>query len=105
MTGAPAKLIKEDQPWEGNLIEAPTLFRHGSRYYLFYSANAYNTCDYAVGYAVADSVTGPYTKPRTAAWLAHDKESDISERVPAACGEEIDDAEVLRVTACDCSKR
>lgn len=70
VTGAPTKLIKEDQSWEGNLVEAPTLFQHGSRYYLFYSANAYNTCSYAVGYAVADSVTGPYTKPRFTPWLA-----------------------------------
>lgn len=70
VTGAPAKLIKEDQPWEGSLVEAPALFQHGSRYYLFYSANAYNTCHYSVGYAVADAVTGPYTKPRSTPWLA-----------------------------------
>ena len=70
VVGTPAKLIKEDQPWEGNLIEAPTLFKHGGRYYLFYSANAYNTCDYAVGYAVANTLAGPYRKPRATPWLA-----------------------------------
>ena len=69
VVGTPAKLIKEDQPWEGNLVEAPTLFKHGGKYYLFYSANAYNTCDYAVGYAVAGSVAGPYRKPLTVPWL------------------------------------
>ena len=70
LIGEPAKLMKEDQPWEGSLVEAPTLCRHGSKYYLFYSANNYSNCSYAVGYAVADSVAGPYTKPLSAPWLA-----------------------------------
>ncbi len=52
-----------DKPWEGVLVEAPTLWKHAGKYYLFYSANAYNTPDYAVGYAVADKILGPYTKP------------------------------------------
>ncbi len=70
LDGTPAKLIEEDQPWEGNLVEAPTLWKHGPKYYLFYSANAYVDCRYAIGYAVSDSVTGPYTKPRSTPWLA-----------------------------------
>ncbi len=70
LVGAPTQLIKEDQPWEGNLVEAPTLWKHGPKYYLFYSANAYVDCRYAIGYAVADSITGPYVKPRPAPWLA-----------------------------------
>ena len=70
LLGTPKKLIKEDQPWEGNLVEAPTLWKHGAKYYLFYSANAYVDCRYAIGYAVSGSVTGPYVKPRTTPWLA-----------------------------------
>lgn len=70
VAGTPTKLLKEDRPWEGNLVEAPTLVRHGGKYYLFYSANDYASCNYAVGYAVSDSLTGPYTKPRPTAWLA-----------------------------------
>ncbi len=58
----PTVLIENDQGWEGRLVEAPTLWKQNDRYYLFYSANAYNTDRYAVGYAVADSVLGPYTK-------------------------------------------
>jgi beta-xylosidase len=58
----PHQIIKEDLLWEGNVIEAPTLWKQGSKYYLFYSANAYNSINYAVGYAVADSILGPYTK-------------------------------------------
>ena len=69
VAGKPSKLIKQDQAWEGNLVEAPTLCRHGSKSYLFYSANNYSSCSYAVGYAVADSVAGPYTKPLSAPWL------------------------------------
>lgn len=55
--------IRNDQPWEGAVIEAPTLWLHEGSYYLFYSANSYNDERYAVGYAVSDSVTGPYEKP------------------------------------------
>jgi beta-xylosidase len=70
LAGTPTKLIKEDQPWEGNLVEAPTLWKHGAKYYLFYSANDYADCRYAVGYAVANSVLGPYVKPNATPWLA-----------------------------------
>jgi beta-xylosidase len=51
-----------DQRWEGNLVEAPTLWKQGDKYYLFYSANAYNDRRYATGYAVADDIFGPYVK-------------------------------------------
>ena len=68
--GEPTKLIKQDQHWEGPLVEAPALLRHDGKYYLFYSANGYGGCEYAMGYAVSDSLLGPYTKPRTVAWQA-----------------------------------
>jgi arabinan endo-1,5-alpha-L-arabinosidase len=55
-------LITADQPWEGILVEAPTLWKHAGRYYLFYSANAYTSRRYAVGYAVAENILGPYQK-------------------------------------------
>lgn len=70
LEGQPTRLIKQDQPWEGSLVEAPTLWKHGGKYYLFYSANGYAGCDYAIGYAVSDSLLGPYTKPRAVAWQA-----------------------------------
>ncbi|GAB4208554.1 MAG: glycoside hydrolase family 43 protein [Roseiflexaceae bacterium] len=62
LEGQPTQLIKQDQGWEGRLVEAPTLWKHDNRYYLFYSANNYAGADYAVGYAVADQVLGPYRK-------------------------------------------
>ena len=40
------------------------------KYLLFYSANDWDTANYAVGYAVCDSITGPCTKPDTEPWMA-----------------------------------
>jgi beta-xylosidase len=62
ITGPPTKLIKQTQSWEGNLVEAPTLVKHGSTFVLFYSANDYSGSKYAIGYATATSLLGPYTK-------------------------------------------
>jgi beta-xylosidase len=63
LQGTPTKLITVDQAWEGILVEGPTLWKHNGKYYLFYSANDYTSPRYAVGYAVADQVLGPYRKP------------------------------------------
>jgi beta-xylosidase len=62
LAGPPVKLVKQDQSWEGNLVEAPTLVRHGSQYTLLYSANDYSGPKYTTGYATADKITGPYRK-------------------------------------------
>jgi arabinan endo-1,5-alpha-L-arabinosidase len=72
LEGEPTQLIKQDRAWEGALIEAPTLWKHAGKYYLFYSANSYAGVDYATGYAVADSILGPYTKPSKEPLLASD---------------------------------
>ena len=62
LVGEATQLIKQDLPWEGNLVEAPTLWKQDGRYFLFYSANSYGDNRYAIGYASADVPTGPYTK-------------------------------------------
>ncbi len=62
LIGEPVQLLERSQPWEGRLIEAPTLWKREGTYYLFYSANDYASPRYAVGYATADNVLGPYTK-------------------------------------------
>jgi beta-xylosidase len=62
LAGPPVRLVKQDQPWEGNLVEAPTLVRHGSSYVLFYSANDYGGDSYTTGYATASKLEGPYKK-------------------------------------------
>jgi beta-xylosidase len=62
LEGDPVLLISVDQRWEGTVIEGPVLWQRDGKYFLFYSANNYASPDYAIGYAVADSPTGPYTK-------------------------------------------
>jgi beta-xylosidase len=52
--------LVNDEPWEGGVIEAPTMLLEDGRYYLFFSANRYDTELYAVGYATATKVTGPF---------------------------------------------
>ena len=65
LTGPATPLITNDQPWEGAVVEAPTLVRHGATYYLFYSANDFFGGGYRTGYATASSPTGPFTKATT----------------------------------------
>jgi len=65
LTGLPTPLIRNDQRFEGAVVEAPTLVKHGSTYYLFYSANDFGGGNYRTGYATSSSITGPFTKSRT----------------------------------------
>ncbi|MBM7784166.1 glycoside hydrolase family 43 protein [Tenggerimyces flavus] len=62
LVGKVVELIKQDVPWEGNLVEGPFLWPRDGRYYLFYSANAFDRPEYGEGYAVADSPLGPFIK-------------------------------------------
>jgi beta-xylosidase len=66
--GAPRLMMKASQPWElqhpdfNRCNEGPTVFRHGGRYYMTYSANDTSMPDYGIGYATAGSPLGPWTK-------------------------------------------
>ena len=62
LVGPVTRLVRQDLPWEGRLVEAPTLVKRGDTYVLLYSANDYGGAAYAIGYATASSVTGPFTK-------------------------------------------
>jgi beta-xylosidase len=65
LTGKPSDMgVVNDEPWEGGLIEAPTLLLRDGTYFLFYSANGYDTEFYAVGYATSKKVLGPYVDAR-----------------------------------------
>jgi arabinan endo-1,5-alpha-L-arabinosidase len=55
-------LIQADRPEEGNIVEAPAMVRHGSKYVLFYSGNAYNSGKYFVNYATANSLASTFVK-------------------------------------------
>ncbi|MVA76013.1 family 43 glycosylhydrolase [Auraticoccus sp. F435] len=62
LVGQPRRVVKQDREWEGTLVEGPCLWRVDGSYHLFYSGNGFASPDYAVGHAVADSLTGPWTK-------------------------------------------
>lgn len=59
LLGQPTELLRTERPWEGPIIEAPTMVRAGGRYHLFYSGNAWWTRYYAVGHAVCAGPAGP----------------------------------------------
>jgi beta-xylosidase len=60
--GSPTVLLERDQLWEGAVIEGPAMWKSGGAYYLFYSANRYDSADYAVGYGVCQGAIGPCEK-------------------------------------------
>ncbi len=62
LEGEAKALLHNTELWEGNLIEAPTVYRRGDKYYLFFSAADYGNDTYAVGYAYGSSPVGPFTK-------------------------------------------
>ncbi|MFF1633315.1 glycoside hydrolase family 43 protein [Leifsonia sp. NPDC058248] len=61
LAGPSKRLLKQSEPWQGALVEAPDLVKRGRRYVLFYSANDYSTDAYAVGVAESPALIGPYT--------------------------------------------
>ncbi len=67
LTGAPVSLVRNDRPWEGHVVEAPTMVEHGGAYVLFFSASYYGWNDdqdistYAMGYATCQGPLGPCT--------------------------------------------
>lgn len=69
LVGKPVQLIKMDQRWERPLIENPAMIKHGDIYFLFYSANKWESHEYAIGYAVCDTLVGPCNKPLSEPWF------------------------------------
>ena len=65
LTGTPTELLRHDRDWERPLIEAPAMVRSRGLYYLFYSANWWESADYAIGYAVATAAMGRFEKLTT----------------------------------------
>ena len=62
LVGPRQLLVRADQPWEGGLVEGPSMVAHDGRNYLFYSANDWASEHYAIGYAVCDTPLGPCQK-------------------------------------------
>ena len=66
--GEPSLIARPEQEWELRSgpdwfwNEGPFVVKHDIKYYLMYSANCYASREYSVGYAVAESPTGPFVK-------------------------------------------
>lgn len=60
--------ITATEQWENtknvswSVTEGPTVIKHKGLYYMFYTANDFRNPDYAVGYATATSLYGPWKK-------------------------------------------
>lgn len=55
-------LIKNDQPFEADVVEGPWIYKQGAFFYLFYSGSGYADSRYSVGVARSSAVLGPYEK-------------------------------------------
>ena len=77
LEGERAALITRDRAWEGDIIEGPSMVRHGDRYVLFYSANWYASSRYAVGYASCATPLGPCEKRTTDAPLLSSRGEEL----------------------------
>jgi beta-xylosidase len=71
LLGEPVQLIQRDQPWERPLIENPAMVKNNDHYYLFYSGNWWESHQYAVSYAVCETVKGPCEKPLNEPWFEY----------------------------------
>jgi beta-xylosidase len=59
LVGEPVQLVRNNGAWEGRVVEAPTMWNHDGKYFLFFSANDYADPAYAVGYATCETPMGP----------------------------------------------
>ncbi len=62
VAGAPSVLLTPSQPWQGGIVEGPSMAVSGGQYRLFYSANSWRTSDYAIGAADCSGPSGPCTE-------------------------------------------
>ena len=62
LAGPATALLTMDQPWEEPIIEGPAMTLHAGVYFLFYSANAYESASYSMGYGTCLTAIGPCKK-------------------------------------------
>ena len=63
LVGQPKVVLQNDpKSWEGTVVEAPEMVKHGDYYYLFYSGNGYAGDAYGEGVARSLTPTGPFEK-------------------------------------------
>ena len=64
LTGEMHELMRNDAPWEGQLVEGPFILRRGAWFYMFYSGAGCCgvKCNYALGVARSKKLLGPWEK-------------------------------------------
>jgi len=64
LEGEMKEILRNDLPWEGNVVEGPFVIHKNGYFYLFYAANACcgSACHYGVGVARAKNLLGPWEK-------------------------------------------
>src|SRR3954452_12120349 len=64
LSGPKHELFRNDQPWEGGVVEGPAMARHDGKLYMFYSAGTCcgPSCDYVMGVARSPTLLGPWEK-------------------------------------------
>ncbi len=62
LVDGPVQLVTNDLPWEGDVVEGPSMVDLDDTLHLFWSANEWNTADYAIGHAICETPLGPCTK-------------------------------------------
>jgi beta-xylosidase len=62
LVGKAVSLFGDDQPWEGGIVEAPSMWIVDGVYHVLYSANRWDTEQYGIGQAVCESAAGPCEK-------------------------------------------
>ncbi len=64
LVGEKKEILRNDAPWEAQLIEGAYVLRRGDYFYLFYSGNACcgRECNYALGVARSRTLLGPWEK-------------------------------------------
>lgn len=69
ISGTLKQCFTNTEPWETSpvyksvpIMEGPSVIKKNGVYYLFYSANHFESVDYAVGYATSSSPYGPWEK-------------------------------------------
>ena len=78
----PTALLQPSQRWEAGVVEGPSMLFWSGQYYLFYSANNWNTASYAIGVALCQGPTGPCSKPLDHSIVALAGSSDVRARRP-----------------------
>jgi len=63
LKGPARTLLRADKAFERGVIEGPTMFRSGARYFLLYAAAGWSSRGYTTAYATCDGPAGPCHKP------------------------------------------